>query len=155
MKTTAHGKYLFKLTRLWAYNCFLVREDDGFTLVDTNLSGSAQAILDAAQALGAPIVRIALTHAHFDHVGSLDALHERLPDAEVLITARDARFLTGDHSLDPGEPQDKLRGRYPICITKPTCAIAPGDLVGSLEVIASRSQRREWQPLDRSGKRGI
>ena len=71
MKTTAHGDYLFKLTRMWAFNCFLVREEDGFALVDTGLSGSAQQILDAAQALGAPIVRIALTHAHVDHVGSL------------------------------------------------------------------------------------
>src|SRR5689334_22346627 len=137
VKTTAHGDYLFQLTRLWAFNCYLVREDDGFTLVDTNLSGSAQQILDAAQALGAPIARIALTHAHVDHVGSLDALHERLPQAEVLITARDARFLTGDHSLDPEEPQDKLRGGYPICTTQPTRTFAPGDLVGSLEVIAS------------------
>lgn len=137
MKTTAHGEHLYKLTRMWAFNCFLVREEDGFTLVDTNLSGSAQQILAAAQALGAPIVRIALTHAHVDHVGSLDVLHERLPQAEVLITARDARFMTGDHSLDPEEPQDKLRGGYPICTTKPTRTIAPGDMVGSLEVIAS------------------
>jgi glyoxylase-like metal-dependent hydrolase (beta-lactamase superfamily II) len=137
VKTTAHGEYLFKLTRLWAFNCYLVREDDGFTLVDTGLSGSAQAILDAAQALGAPIARIALTHAHVDHVGSLDALHERLPEAEILITARDARFLTGDHSLDPQEPQDKLRGGYPLCATQPTRAIAAGDRVGSLEVIAA------------------
>lgn len=137
MKTTAHGDYLFKLTRMWAFNCFLVREEDGFTLVDTGLSGSAQQILDAAKALGAPIVRIALTHAHVDHVGSLDVLHERLPQAEVLITARDARFMTGDLSLDPEEPQDKLRGGYPICTTKPTRTFAPGDFVGSLEVIAS------------------
>ncbi|HLV97754.1 MAG TPA: MBL fold metallo-hydrolase [Ktedonobacterales bacterium] len=137
MKTTAHGEHLHKLTRMWAFNCFLVREEDGFTLVDTNLSGSAQQILAAAQALDAPIVRIALTHAHVDHVGSLDVLHERLPQAEVLITARDARFMTGDHSLDPEEPQDKLRGGYPICTTKPTRTIAPGDMVGSLEVIAS------------------
>jgi glyoxylase-like metal-dependent hydrolase (beta-lactamase superfamily II) len=137
MKTTAHGSYLFKLERLAFVNCYLVREDDGFTLVDTGLSGSAQAILDAAKAQGAPIVRIALTHAHVDHVGSLDALHQRLPEAEVLISARDARFLTGDHSLDPAEPQVKLRGGYPVCTTKPTRLLAPGDRVGSLEVIAS------------------
>ncbi|HEU5367650.1 MAG TPA: MBL fold metallo-hydrolase [Ktedonobacterales bacterium] len=137
MKTTAHGDYLFQLTRLWAFNCYLVREDDGFTLVDTGLSGSAPAILDTAQALGAPIRRIALTHAHVDHVGSLDALHTLLPEAEVMISARDARFLTGDHSLDPEEPQVRLRGGYPICATKPTRMLAPGDLVGSLEVVAS------------------
>jgi len=137
MKTTAHAKYLFQLSRLAFVNCYLVREDDGFTLVDTGLSGSARQILNAAQALGAPIVRIALTHAHVDHVGSLDALHQRLPEAEVLISPRDARFLTGDHNLDAGEPQVRLRGGYPICTTKPTRTFVPGDHVGSLEVIAS------------------
>lgn len=137
MKTTAHGSYLLQLTRLGAFNCYLVREDDGFTLVDTNLSGSARGILEAALALGTPIARIALTHAHADHVGSLDALHAQLPDAEVAISARDARFLSGDRSLDPQEPQVKLHGGYPICTTKPTRLLAPGDRVGSLEVIAS------------------
>ncbi len=137
MKTTPHGKNLYQLNRLGFVNCYLVREDDGFTLVDTGMSGSAQAIIDAAQTLGAPIARIALTHAHVDHVGSLDALHARLPEAEVLITARDARLLTGDKSLDPQEPQVKLRGGYPVCTTTPTRLLAPGDRVGSLEVVAS------------------
>lgn len=137
MKTTQHGDYLFQLTRLGAFSCYLVREDDGFTLVDTNLSGSAQAILDAARQLHAPIQRILLTHAHGDHVGSVDALHQLLPEAEVIISARDARFLTGDHSLDPNEPQAKLRGSYITITTTPTRLLQAGERVGSLEAIAS------------------
>jgi glyoxylase-like metal-dependent hydrolase (beta-lactamase superfamily II) len=39
-----------------------------------------------------PIRRIVLTHAHFDHVGSLDALARALPGVEVLISARDVRL---------------------------------------------------------------
>lgn len=137
MKITTHGSHLIQLTRWTAFNCFLVREDDGFTLVDTGLSGSASAILQAADSLGAPIRRILLTHAHVDHVGSLDALHARLPDAEVAISARDARFLTGDLSLDPTEPQTPLRGGYPICATRPTRLLSGGDRIGSLEAIAT------------------
>lgn len=137
MKVTRHGSNLIKLTRMWVMNCYLVREDDGLTLVDTGMGGSADGILAAARAEGAPIVRILLTHAHSDHVGSLDALHAQLPEADVLITARDARFLHGDKSLDPGEPQVKLRGGYPVCQTTPTRLLQPGDRVGSLEVIAS------------------
>jgi glyoxylase-like metal-dependent hydrolase (beta-lactamase superfamily II) len=137
MHITTYGNNLIQLTRLGFVNCYLVREDDGFTLIDTGLAGSARAILAAASSSGLPIVRIILTHAHVDHVGSLDALHAALPSAEVAITARDARFLSGDHSLLPDEPQVKLRGGYPVCATRPTRELAAGDRVGSLEVIAA------------------
>ena len=140
MKITRHSATLTQLTRLprvFPVNCYLVREEDGLTLIDAALPGSAPAILAAARELGAPIVRIALTHAHGDHVGALDDLHAALPQAEVLITARDARFLAGDMSLDPAEPQSKLRGQYVRRATRPTRTLAAGDRVGSLEVLAS------------------
>src|SRR5204863_184305 len=111
---------------LFPVNCYLVREDDGFTLVDTALAGSAPAIRAAARALGAPIRRIALTHAHGDHAGSLNELHAALPDAEVLVPAREARFLAGDLRLDPDEPQDKLRGWWLVRTTPPTRLLHPG-----------------------------
>jgi glyoxylase-like metal-dependent hydrolase (beta-lactamase superfamily II) len=126
-----------RITRLGLVNAYLVREDDGLTLVDTMLPRSSKAILGAAERLGAPIVRIALTHAHGDHIGSLDALAEALPGVEVLISTRDARFLTKDMSLDPGEPDDKLRGGWPGATTRPSHTFEPGDTIGSLEVIAS------------------
>ena len=140
MRMTRHGDALVQLTRLprlFPVNCYLVREDDGLTLIDAALPGSAPAILAAAQSLGAPIMRIALTHAHGDHVGSLDALHAALPDAAVLVPAREARFLAGDLRLDPDEPQVKLRGSWQVCSTRPTGLLLPGDRVGSLEVIAA------------------
>jgi len=140
MKITEYGRNLIQLTRLpvvFPVNCYLVREEDGFTLIDTGLPGSAPAILAAAQAHGAPIRRIVLTHAHMDHVASLDALHAALPDAEVLISARDARFLRGERSLDAAEQQGKLRGSYQTCATRPTRELAPGDRLGSLEVLAA------------------
>src|SRR5437667_12211210 len=137
MKVTSTTNNLIQLTHLVAFNCYLLREDDGFTLIDTNMSGQAQAIIKAADKLGLPIVRIVLTHAHVDHVGSLDALHDALPDVPVAISERDARFLTGDKSLDPSEPQVRLRGGYPVCQTKPTLLLHEGDRIGSLEVIAT------------------
>ncbi|HZU67652.1 MAG TPA: MBL fold metallo-hydrolase [Ktedonobacteraceae bacterium] len=137
MKVLAFSNNLFQLTRLVAFNCYLVREDDGFTLIDTNMSGQAQAIIREAAKLGLPITRILLTHAHIDHVGSLDALHNALPDIPVMISERDARFLTGDKSLDASEPQVPLKGGYPVVSTKPTRLLHEGDRVGSLEVIAT------------------
>ena len=101
-----------RVSRLGIVNVFLVQEDDGLTVIDTAIPRSAKAIMAAARELGAPIRRIALTHAHGDHIGSLDELAGELGDVEVLISARDARLLGGDKSLDPGE-EGKLRGSYP------------------------------------------
>ncbi|HEX5147201.1 MAG TPA: MBL fold metallo-hydrolase, partial [Conexibacter sp.] len=91
-----------RVSRFGFVNAWLVREDDGLTLIDTTLPRSGKAILAAAQRLGAPIVRIALTHAHGDHVGSLDELAAALPGVEVVISARDARLLAKDMTLDAG-----------------------------------------------------
>lgn len=140
MRSIAYGSYLTQLTRfprVFPVNCYLVREDDGLTLIDAAIPGSAPAILAAARALGMPIRRLVLTHAHMDHLGSIDALHQQLPQAEVLVSARDARFLAGDMSLDPDEPQTKLRGGYQTIATKPTRLLNDGDRVGSLQVLST------------------
>jgi glyoxylase-like metal-dependent hydrolase (beta-lactamase superfamily II) len=120
-------------------NAFLVAEDDGLTLIDTTMGrGAAKAILAAAGKQGRPIVRIALTHAHQDHIGGLDALAAELPGVEVLISTRDAKLLAKDLTPEPGEPADaKLRGGYPGVKTRPTRLLSPGDRVGSLEVVAA------------------
>lgn len=137
MRIQQHGDNLIQLSMSYfPANAYLVREADGFTLVDTALN-SANGILAAAAKFGAPIKRIAITHAHSDHVGSLDALHAALPDAEVSVSARDARFLRGDMSLDANEPQVKLRGGYVTVTTTPTRLLKPGDRIGSLDVVAS------------------
>ncbi len=139
MSLSRHGEHLAQLTRMKISNAYLVREDDGLTVIDTSLQGSAGAIQAAAQELGAPIRRIALTHAHNDHYGSLDALHKAVPDAEVLVSARDARLLRGDRTPEPGEPPGRLFPGvfWPPAKTTPTRTIAAGDRVGSLEVIAA------------------
>jgi len=137
MRVQQHGNNLIQLTYYGFVNVYLVREADGFTLVDTGLESCARSIVQMAQQLGQPIRRILLTHAHADHSGGLDAVRELVPEAEFAMPARDARFLTGDMSLDPGEPQDKLRGGWVIRKTPPTRLLYEGDRVGSLEVIST------------------
>jgi glyoxylase-like metal-dependent hydrolase (beta-lactamase superfamily II) len=129
---------LTRVSRFGFVNAYLVEEDDGLTLVDTAIPGSAKAIQAAAEALGRPIVRIALTHAHGDHIGSLDALAKALPGVEISISDRDARLLTKNKTTDPGEPPEaKMRGFYPGAKTRPTRTLSAGDRVGSLEVVAA------------------
>jgi glyoxylase-like metal-dependent hydrolase (beta-lactamase superfamily II) len=128
---------IHRISQFGFVNAYLVEEDDGLTLVDTMAPGGQKKILAAAEKLGAPIVRIALTHAHGDHIGSLDKLATALPGVEVLISEREARLLKKDRTMEPGEPQSKLRGGYPGAKTEPTRTFAVGERIGSLEIHAA------------------
>jgi len=133
MKITQVTPVVTQLTRLRFVNAFLVREDDGLTLVDTTMGKAADDLLDAARAVGAPIKRIALTHGHGDHVGGLDALNERLGDSVVvLMPDLDARIHDGESVVE-----GKVPGSWPTLQTKPDVRLAAGDRVGSLEVVAT------------------
>jgi glyoxylase-like metal-dependent hydrolase (beta-lactamase superfamily II) len=135
MKITQHGHNLWQITRLTGFNSFLVREEDGLTVVDTNMSGSGKDIAQAAETIGLPITGIALTHAHADHAGSLDEIAAQAPEAEVVFTTRTAEFLGGNVTLLPDEPQAKIRGSFVTRETQATRLIGPDDSVGSLRVI--------------------
>jgi glyoxylase-like metal-dependent hydrolase (beta-lactamase superfamily II) len=124
---------LIQITRYRFVNAYLVREDDGFTLVDTTLGRAADELIAAAQAAGGQIRRIALTHGHGDHVGSVEALKQKLgPDVQVLLGELDARILAGEKVVE-----GKLPGSWPKVQWAPDVRLAAGDRVGSLEVVAS------------------
>jgi glyoxylase-like metal-dependent hydrolase (beta-lactamase superfamily II) len=125
-----------RVSQLGMVNAFLVREDDGLTLIDTGMRGMDKKVSAAAGQAGAPIVRIVLTHYHDDHSGSLDALHDQLPDAEVLWSRREDPFLRGSTELLPGEPPGKVRAIKPRR-TQATRLLEEGERVGSLEVVSA------------------
>ena len=138
MRITEHGSYLVQLTR-FVTNCYLVREDDGLTLVDCSWPGSATAILRAAETVGGPIRRIVITHAHHDHTGSVKPLRSRLPGAKLLVGARESRLLAGDLRTLPGEPDGRLRRSvYPARDVQPDTLLEIGERVGTLEVVDAK-----------------
>ncbi|SDX39575.1 Glyoxylase, beta-lactamase superfamily II [Marininema mesophilum] len=125
------------LPRLFPVNCYLVEEEDGLTLIDTALPYSAKGILKAAKQMGKSILRICLTHAHSDHVGSLDTLKKALPHAPVYISHREARLLSGDRTLDEDEPKTPIQGGFTTLTTTPDILLQEGTRIGSLLAIAT------------------
>jgi glyoxylase-like metal-dependent hydrolase (beta-lactamase superfamily II) len=148
MKVQSVSAFSHQFIRFGLVNCYLVRESDSFTLIDTGIPGAAKKIIDAARAIAPePIARLLLTHAHGDHIGSLDALAATLGQPQVAIGKREAWLLpkkpAQDRSLDPGEPQCKVKGSFPGARTAPTHLLSfdsgsgGGELYGSLRVVAT------------------
>jgi glyoxylase-like metal-dependent hydrolase (beta-lactamase superfamily II) len=133
MRITTATSNLTQLTKLRFVNAYLVREDDGFTLVDTTIKGAADDLIAAAHDAGGEIRRILLTHGHGDHTGSLDGLKQRLGDAvQVFVPTDDERILAGEW-----KPAGKLPGGWPKVATRADVRLDAGDRVGSLEVVAA------------------
>ena len=138
-----------QLIRFGLMNCYLVRESgptsgpdagsDSFTLIDTTVSGAAPDILAAAAQAGAPIRRILLTHAHVDHVGSVDALAAMLPGVTVAASERSLPLLQQppNKALRADEPQESFAGGLPGITTPVTHIVAHGELYGSLRCIST------------------
>lgn len=142
------------MPRLFPVNVYLVEEEDGLTLIDTGMPFSIKGIQQAAARLGKPIVRIVLTHAHGDHIGAFDLLKAALPQVTTYISRRDSRLLAGSKELEPGEPQEQVRGDIPApgkVTTKPDVLLEDGDRIGSLLAVASPGTRRDiWRSTTRA-----
>jgi glyoxylase-like metal-dependent hydrolase (beta-lactamase superfamily II) len=124
---------IVQLTEARFVNAYLVRESDGFTLIDTGLGRAVTAFVEAAKQAGGPIVRIALTHAHADHAGGVNALRQQLGDtATVYLGDLDARVLAGDPVIT-----GKRRGSWAHLEAGPDVSLTGGERIGSLEVIPS------------------
>ncbi len=139
MDVTRVDEYSTKVGRFRLINTFLIKEDDGFTLMDTAIKGSGKQILAAAALYGVPIRRILLTHEHSDHIGSLDEIYQALgSDVLVATSERGTPLLRGDLSLRPDEPQQPLKKTlFPGAATRPTHLLTDGELFGSLRCLAT------------------
>lgn len=141
---------LVTLTPLsFASNCYLAISSGHAYVIDP--SASVERIVAALQEHGAVCKGILLTHGHFDHMLSLDALAEALPDAPICIHAADAENLAdGDknaYSTFFGRPHayrsaNKLLhegDRLPLGDEYLTVLHTPGHTKGSVCYLGSRN----------------
>ena len=78
-----------------ASNLYLIVEEAGLTLVDTGMPKRQQLVLDAIQQIKrspTDLMRIVVTHADIDHVGSLAAI-QAATGAKIFASAATAEFL--------------------------------------------------------------
>ena len=143
MKVTKHGSYTYKLTRLGLMNCFLVEEGSGLVLIDANLPGSADSILSAASDIGKPIEKILITHAHSDHVGSVDGLIKALPAIELITSERSAAYMRGDFTLPAGDEGAVKESNFPKLNAIPTKIMQPGEKIGPFMMVSSPGHTRD------------
>lgn len=76
----------------FASNCYLLIDNGHAAIVDP--SASTTAILSRLDAFECTLDTILLTHGHFDHLMSLDALREAFPQVKAYIHTEDAPMLS-------------------------------------------------------------
>ncbi len=124
-------------------NVYFVEHGTGWTLIDTGLPGYAGTIREEAARLfgaGRPPSAIVLTHAHFDHVGSLRSLANGW-DVPVYAHPIEHPYLDGRSKYPPPDPTvgggllaqlSPLFPRGPIDVTPRLQQLPPDGIVPTL-----------------------
>jgi glyoxylase-like metal-dependent hydrolase (beta-lactamase superfamily II) len=86
---------------LYEVNCTLAIDGADAWVVDPG--ADEEAIVKAAEAEGAKIAGILLTHAHFDHIGAIPGIKARFPEAPVYVHPSDE--VTFGHPLNRRPPE--------------------------------------------------
>ncbi len=125
-----------------AISVVLLENDDGWTLVDTGVTGSVDRIKEALTSLGSGpegLRRIFLTHHHGDHTGGLKGLLEWAPGSEVGATSYEAEIVSGARPPDlPSAPLWRFVMRNQAPPAAPVARVLrEGDLVSGFRVIAT------------------
>ncbi|MBW3621463.1 MAG: MBL fold metallo-hydrolase [Actinobacteria bacterium] len=107
-------------------NCWVVRDGDDATLVDTGLSSSAANLVRQLRGVGVrrgDIRRVLLTHSHADHMGAVAPLLRTRVNAEVLAGEADVEAVrTG---VQPDADPSTVAGRMWNLLPRSTPFVTP------------------------------
>lgn len=95
----------------------LLRDEDGYTLVDTGMIGQFAELQSALEALNvslSDIKRVIVTHQDIDHIGNLGALLDAIPGLEVWAHADEVPYLTGAKPLIKFTPERRAMLPAPV-----------------------------------------
>ncbi|WP_426334302.1 MBL fold metallo-hydrolase [Paenibacillus silvae] len=95
----------------------LLRDEDGYTLVDTGMIGQfaeLEATLEDLNVSLSDIKRVILTHQDMDHIGNLGALLDAIPGLEVWAHADEIPYVTGAQPLIKFTPERRAMLPAPI-----------------------------------------
>ena len=118
-----------KVWMLIPVRVWIVRDDEGITLVDAGLSFMQRSILRAIESLDAgPLQRILLTHGHGDHVGAVPGIVDQLR-IPVYAHRIEIPYMHGER---PYPRRKNAQASVPKGLVKPL----PEDADGSLHAVA-------------------
>ncbi len=112
---------IYTFSGLTVGRAYLIKDEDGLTLIDASISRSAPKIIAQIQALGHSIQdlkRIFITHAHPDHVGGLKAV-QAASGAEVYATNEEKQVIEGEKTI-PSPERAVLHGIHKFLVPPPT-----------------------------------
>ncbi len=116
-------------------NCHLVQGPGGWIVVDPGIG--PEAVVERIAQSGLPCAAVLITHAHFDHIGGIDALRDRFDGVEVVAPSASAEMF-GDANLN-----------FSVLVGMTMEIAGPDREVSHGEVLSAGGL--DWQVLDVAG----
>ena len=130
-------------------NTYFISNDTNLILMDPG--SNTQAILDKVREINLPISAILLTHAHYDHIISINALREEFPGVPVYVATPEKTWLytpeynqsrqfggrdnLPDIIVEPAEYEYELNTPYNIDGFKFRILPTPGHSIGGVSLV--------------------